>query len=204
MGFAFAQPILRVPSSQTVVGVAVAAVAAVLVLYPIYFLFQAALNVGDPEAKPPTDYGLDNFAALGRYWEILLNTLTVSLGATALALLFGFITAWILSRTNVPGRHVLEQLMAIPYYVTPLLGAFAWSLLGAPESGFINQAWRALGGEDYLIDIARPGGIAGGRALLEGWVPLVMIGAVRKSRAPAREEPSKIIGPGRLATMLRI
>jgi iron(III) transport system permease protein len=191
-------------SSQTVVGVAVAAAAAVLVLYPIYFLFQAALNVGDPEAKPPTDYGVDNFLALGRYWEILLNTLTVSLAATVLALLFGFVTAWILSRTNVPGRHVLEQLMAIPYYVTPLLGAFAWSLLGAPESGFINQVWRALGGEDYLIDIATPWGIAWVMALFEGSVAFVMIGAVMKSMDPALEEASQIIGAGRLATMLRI
>jgi iron(III) transport system permease protein len=204
MGFARAQPILRIPSSQTVVGIAVAAAAAVLVLYPIYFLFQAALNVGDPEAKPPTDYGLDNFAALGRYWEILLNTVTVSLAATVLALLFGFITAWILSRTNVPGRHVLEQLMAIPYYVTPLLGAFAWSLLGAPESGFVNQAWRALGGEGYLIDIATPWGIAWVMALFEGSVAFVMIGAVMKSMDPALEEASQIIGAGRLATMLRI
>ena len=191
-------------SSQTVVGVAVAATAAVLVLYPIYFLFQAALNIGDPEAKPPTDYGLDNFLALGRYWEILLNTVTVSLAATVLALLFGFVTAWILSRTNVPGRHVLEQLMAIPYYLTPLLGAFAWSLLGAPESGFVNQAWRALGGEDYLIDIATPWGIAWVMALFEGSVAFVMIGAVMKSMDPALEEASQIIGAGRLATMLRI
>jgi len=191
-------------SSQTVVGVTVAAAAAVLVLYPIYFLFQAALNVGDPEAKPPTDYGLDNFVALGRYWEILLNTVTVSLGATVLALVFGFVTAWILSRTNVPGRHVLEQLMAIPYYVTPLLGAFAWSLLGAPESGFLNQVWRALGGEGYLIDIATPWGIAWVMALFEGSVAFVMIGAVMKSMDPALEEASQIIGAGRLATMLRI
>jgi len=191
-------------SSQTVVGVTVAAAAAVLVLYPIYFLFQAALNVGDPEAKPPTDYGLDNFVALGRYWEILLNTVTVSLGATVLALVFGFVTAWILSRTNVPGRHVLEQLMAIPYYVTPLLGAFAWSLLGAPESGFVNQVWRALGGEGYLIDIATPWGIAWVMALFEGSVAFVMIGAVMKSMDPALEEASQIIGAGRLATMLRI
>jgi iron(III) transport system permease protein len=207
MGLARARPILRWLrglSSQSVVGGAVAAAAAVLVLYPIYFLFQAALNVGDPEAKPPTDYGLDNFLALGRYWEILLNTLTVSLAATVLALLFGFVTAWILSRTNVPGRHVLEQLMAIPYYVTPLLGAFAWSLLGAPESGFINQAWRALGGEDYLIDIATPWGIAWVMALFEGSVAFVMIGAVMKSMDPALEEASQIIGAGGLATMLRI
>src|SRR5215468_9561482 len=191
-------------SSQTVVGLAVAVVAAALVLYPIYFLFQAALNVGDPEAKPPTEYGLDNFLALGRYWEILLNTVTVSLAATALALLFGFVTGWILSRTNVPGRHVLEQLMAIPYYVTPLLGAFAWSLLGAPESGFVNQVWRALGGEGYLIDIATPWGIAWVMALFEGSVAFVMIGAVMKSMDPALEEASQIIGAGRFATMLRI
>src|SRR5215468_11064995 len=191
-------------SSQTTVGLAVAAIAAVLVLYPIYFLFQAALNVGDPEAKPPTDYGFDNFLALGRYWEILLNTVTVSLAATVLALVFGFITAWILSRTNVPGRHVLEQLMAIPYYVTPLLGAFAWSLLGAPESGFVNQVWRALGGTDYLIDIATPWGIAWVMALFEGSVAFVMIGAVMKSMDPALEEASQIIGAGRFATMRRI
>ena len=191
-------------STQTLVGGAVAIVAAALVLYPIYFLFQAALNVGDPEAKPPIDYGFDNFINLGQYGEILLNTVTVSLAATVLALLFGFVTAWILSRTNVPGRHVLEQLMAVPYYVTPLLGAFAWSLLGAPESGFVNQVWRALGGEDHLIDIATPWGIAWVMALFEGSVAFVMIGAVMKSMDPALEEASQIIGAGRLRTMLRI
>src|SRR5580704_14173209 len=204
MGFARAQPILRVPSAQTIVGAAVVAVAAALVLYPIYFLFQAAFNVGDPEAKPPTDYGFGNFGGLGQYWEILLNTVTVSFAATVLALLFGFVTAWILSRTNVPGRHVLEQLMAVPYYVTPLLGAFAWSLLGAPESGFVNQVWRALGGDGYLIDIATPWGIAWVMALFEGSVAFVMIGAVMKSMDPALEEASQIIGAGRLRTMLRI
>ena len=78
MGFARAQPILRVPSTQTLVGGAVAVIAAALVLYPIYFLFQAALNVGDPEAKPPTDYGFDNFVNLGQYGEILLNTVTAA------------------------------------------------------------------------------------------------------------------------------
>ena len=40
-----------------------------------------------------------------------------------MALIFGFVTAWILTRTNVPCRRTLEQLMAVPYYVTPLLGA---------------------------------------------------------------------------------
>ena len=39
----------------------------VLVLYPIFYLIQASLDVGDPEARPPTAYGLDNFAGLPQY-----------------------------------------------------------------------------------------------------------------------------------------
>ena len=192
------------PSGQTLVGVAVTALAGVLVLYPIFFLLQASLNVGDPEAKPPTEYGFDNYVGLFQYSEILLNTVAVSLAATVMALLFGFVTAWILSRTDVPGRRTLEQLMAVPYYVTPLLGAFAWSLLGAPESGFVNQVWRALGGEDHLIDIVTPLGIAWVMALFEGSVAFVMIAAVMKSMDPALEEASQVIGASRFRTMLRV
>src|SRR3954449_6593450 len=191
-------------SPQALAGAFVALVAGLFVLYPVVFLLQAALNTGDPEARPPTEYGLGNFAGLLAYPQIILNTLTVSLAATVMALLFGFVTAWILSRTNVPGRHVLEQLMAVPYYVTPLLGAFAWSLLGTPESGFINQVYRALGGREYLIDINTPYGIAWVMALFEGSVAFVMIGAVMKSMDPALEEASQVIGASRLRTMLRV
>ncbi|MFL5167508.1 MAG: ABC transporter permease [Microvirga sp.] len=199
-------PALRwpVPSGQAIAGFGVAGVAGVLVLYPIFYLMQAALDVGDPDARPPTAYGLGNFEALPQYSEIMLNTLTVSLAATVMALLFGFVTAWILSRTNVPGRRTLEQLMAVPYYMTPLLGAFAWSLLGAPESGFVNQVWRALGGENALINLVTPFGIAWVMALFEGSVAFVMIGAVMKSMDPALEEASQVIGASRLRTMLRV
>ena len=133
-------------SAQKMAGYGVAAVAAILVLYPVFFLLQAALDVGDPQVRPPTAYGFDNFNGIFQYPQILLNTLTVSAAATVMALVFGFVMAWILTRTNVPGRHMFEQLMAVPYYLTPLLGALAWSLLGSPESGFINQIWRAVGG----------------------------------------------------------
>jgi iron(III) transport system permease protein len=185
-------------------GYGVAAVAAVLVLYPVYFLLQAALDVGDPQVRPPTAYGFDNFNGIFQYPQILLNTLTVSVAATVMALVFGFVMAWILTRTNVPGRHLFEQLMAVPYYLTPLLGALAWSLLGSPESGFINQIWRALGGNGYLIDINTAYGIAWVMALFEGSVAFVMIAAVMKSMDPALEEASQIMGASRIRTMLRI
>src|SRR3954463_9563247 len=191
-------------SAQELAGYGVAAFAAILILYPVFYLFQAALDVGDPQVRPPTAYGLDNFNSLLSYPQILLNTLTVSVAATVMALVFGFVMAWILTRTNVPGRRFFEQVMVVPYYLTPLLGALAWSLLGTPESGFLNQVYRALGGSEYLININSPYGIAWVMALFEGSVAFVMIGAVMKSMDPALEEASQVMGASRLRTMLRI
>jgi len=84
------------------------------------------------------------------------------------------------------------------------MGALAWSLIGSPSGGFLNQIWRALGGEGHLIDVTTPYGIAWVMALFEGSVAFVMIGAVMKSMDPALEEASQVLGAGRLRTMLRI
>src|SRR5262245_10507941 len=111
---------------------------------------------------------------------------------------------WILSRTNVPGRAAFEQLMALPYYVTPRMASLACALSSSPNSGFVNQIWRALGGSEYLVDINTPWGIAWVMALFEGSVAFVMIGAVMKSMDPALEEASQVLGAGRARTMLRI
>ena len=198
---------MRVPrfvTPQAFASVLVMLGAGLLVLYPVAFLLQAALNTGDPEARPPESYGFDNFAGLLAYPQIILNTLTVSFAATVMALVLGFVMAWIITRTNVPGRRLFEQMMIVPYYLTPLLGALAWSLLGTPESGFLNQVYRALGGSEYIIDINTPYGIAWVMALFEGSVAFVMIGAVMKSMDPSMEEASQVMGASRLRTMLKV
>jgi iron(III) transport system permease protein len=200
----FAARVRAALSAQSIAGLLVAIVTAILVLYPVFYLVQAALNVGDQDQRPPTEYGFSNFVNLFDYPQILINTVVVSIAATVMAITFGFVMAWILTRTNVPGRTVFEQLMAVPYYVTPLLGALAWSMLGSPESGFINQVWRALGGSGYLIDINNAYGIAFVMALFEGSVAFVMISAVMKSMDSSLEEASQVLGASRLRTMLRI
>src|SRR5439155_2529193 len=131
--------------SPRLVSVLVGGVAAVLVLYPIAYLVQASLSVGDPQARPPEAYGLDNFLGLGRYAHIFGNTLLVAALATVLAVIVGFTMGWILSRTNVPGRAAFEQLMAMPYYVTPLMGALGWGPIASPSAGFTNRVWRRSG-----------------------------------------------------------
>ena len=52
--------------------------------------------------RPPTVSIIS--PALLDYPQIMLNTLIVSFAATVMALVLGFLMAWILTRTNVPGR----------------------------------------------------------------------------------------------------
>ena len=61
-----------------------------------------------------------------------------------LAIVIGFLAAWTFTRTNLPGVFWLERLMQLPYYMTPLVGALAWSILAAPNTGFLNQLWHAV------------------------------------------------------------
>jgi iron(III) transport system permease protein len=175
-----------------------------LVLYPIGFLINESLNVGDPSIFPPEAYGLDNYTNLTDDYRALKNTLLVSCIATVLAVIFGFLQAWILTRTNIPGRQRLERLMELPYYMTPLIGALAWGVLLGPKTGLVNQVWRSTGASGDFFDIYSPYGIAWVMALFEGTVAFVMISAAMKSMDPSLEESSRVLGAGKLRTALRI
>jgi iron(III) transport system permease protein len=175
-----------------------------LVLYPLFFLLAESLNTGDPQVFPPESIGLSNYTDMLLDWRIIGNTLKVAVFATGIAVSVGFVLAWILTRTEIPGRAILERLMELPFYVTPLVGALAWSILAAPQSGFLNQAWAALGGSNRVLDIYTPLGVAWVMALFEGSVAFVMISAAMKSMDPAMEEGSRVIGASKLRTMLKI
>jgi iron(III) transport system permease protein len=175
-----------------------------LVLYPIGFLINESLNIGDPSAFPPEEYGLDNYTNLIDDYHVLANTALVSCIATVLAVIFGFLQAWILTRTNIPGRQRLERLMELPYYMTPLIGALAWGVLLGPKTGLVNQAWRSFGAPGDLFNIYSPWGIAWVMALFEGTVAFVMISAAMKSMDPSLEESSRVLGAGKLRTALRV
>jgi iron(III) transport system permease protein len=175
-----------------------------LVIYPIGFLINESLNVGDPSTFPPEEYGFDNYTNLPDDYRALANTLQVSCIATVLAVAFGFLQAWILTRTNIPGRQRLERLTELPYYMTPLIGALAWGVLLGPKTGLVNQAWRSSGAPGDLFDIYSPWGIAWVMALFEGTVAFVMISAAMKSMDPSLEESSRVLGAGKLRTALRV
>ena len=175
-----------------------------LVLYPLVFLITESFNVGDASTFPPEELGLGNYLDLLAEPRVLTNTLLVASIATVLAVLFGFIQAWILTRTNIPGRERLERLMELPYYMTPLIGALAWGVLLGPKTGLINQLWRSMGWNIDVFNIYTPWGIAWVMALFEGTVAFVMISASMKSMDPSLEESSRVLGAGKLRTALKI
>ncbi len=190
---------------QPVVSAAVVVIVAFLVILPLVFLVEESLNTGDPMAFPPQEYGIANYVAMfDEDINVLVNTVVIALMATVMAILIGFTLAWILTRTNVRGRELLERLMELPYYMTPLVGALAWSVIAGPKSGFVNQLWKAGGGTGDLVDIYGHFGIAWIMALFEGTVAFVMISASMKSMDPALEESARVMGASKLRTMLTV
>ncbi|MEO9190624.1 MAG: iron ABC transporter permease, partial [Acetobacteraceae bacterium] len=186
------------------VGPLLVLVCGALIIYPVLFLILESLNVGDAETFPPTALGLRNYAEAVQELRILGNTAEVAVLATVMAVFAGFLLAWILTRTTLPGRRQLERLMELPYYMTPLVGALAWGILAGPKSGLLNQVWHRLGGGGDLFDVYSPLGIAWVMALFEGTVAFVMIAAAMKSMDPSLEESSRVLGGGKARTALRI
>jgi iron(III) transport system permease protein len=177
---------------------------AALVVYPVVFIIAESLNVGEPGVFPPEEISFHNFAVMKDDVGVLVNTLLVAGAATVMAVVIGFLLAWILTRTNIPGRSRLERLMELPYYMTPLVGAMAWGILASPKTGLLNQIWRVCGGRSDVFDIYSPLGIAWVMALFEGTVAFVMISAAMKSMDPSLEESSRVLGAGKMRTALRI
>jgi iron(III) transport system permease protein len=177
---------------------------AALVLYPVVFIVSESLNVGEPGVFPPEAISLANFAGLKDDATIIGHTLFVAIAATAMAVIFGFALAWILTRTNIPGGNRFERLMELPYYMTPLVGAMAWGVLAGPKTGLLNQIWHLLVGPEDLFNVYSAWGIAWVMALFEGTVAFVMISAAMKSMDPSLEESARVLGGGKLRTALGI
>ena len=96
----------------------------------------------------PATFNLDGYVALATAENLraLANTVGISLVKTVLSLALAILLAWIVARTDTPGRGVLEVLITLPFFIPPILTATAWAMLGNAQVGTINLAWRWLTG----------------------------------------------------------
>ena len=64
--------------------------------------------------------------------------------------------AWLVARTDMPGRRFIRGLVTASFVTPPFLGAIAWEMLAAPNSGMLNEVYRWVFGlerSDHLFNI---------------------------------------------------
>src|SRR3954449_9125687 len=123
----------------------------VLIVLPLSWLAVFAFT---DKARSPM---LQNFVTLFTDPAFLDPLLTTAIIATTSAVICCLVAApigWLVSRTDMPGRQTIRALVTASFVTPPFLGAVAWELLAAPNSGLLNQFYRYLtGAEDPLFDI---------------------------------------------------
>src|ERR1700749_320995 len=102
---------------------------------------------------------LQNFVTLFTDPDFLDPLLTTAIIATSSAIICCLVAApmgWLVSRTDMPGRQTIRALVTASFGTPPFLGAVAWELLAAPNTGLLNQLYRYLSGAEsdaHLFDI---------------------------------------------------
>jgi iron(III) transport system permease protein len=104
-------------------------------------------------------FTLANFAKLvtdPTFIDPLQTTLILSFSSALICCAVAAPMGWLVARTDMPLRRTIRALVTASFVTPPFLGAIAWELLAAPNSGLLNQAWRAFKGDpgaDPLFDI---------------------------------------------------
>ena len=146
-------------------------------------------------------FTLDNFGALiddPTLFEPLMTTLGLAILVAFFAAVAAAPLAWLVARTDLPGRRVVRLLMTASFVTPPFLGAIAWEILAAPNSGILNKLWRdATGSGDALFNIySFPGLVFVVACYTAPYVFVVLTNAL--DRIPADlEDAAGILGAGR-------
>jgi iron(III) transport system permease protein len=92
-------------------------------------------------------FTFQNFATLVSDPTLLDPFVTTFILATSTSLICCAVAApmgWFVARTDMPFRRTVRTLVTASFVTPPFLGAIAWELLAAPNSGLINQVFRAV------------------------------------------------------------
>ncbi|MCK1732225.1 ABC transporter permease subunit [Bradyrhizobium sp. 142] len=117
------------------VGLTVPAFAILLVVFgiPIFLLFLTSLNA--------PDFSLVNYQAFLRQRanvRVLFQTIEVSMVATAICLIIGYPTAYLITAVSKRLRTVLLIFVVIPYLTSLLVRTYAWIVI-LGDRGLINN-----------------------------------------------------------------
>ena len=112
-----------------------------MVIIPLYRMLMTTFTVQESDLRAIKDAELGGFtlyhwlrmltSQISRImtYEPLTHSLTISLGATGLALTIGGLMAWMVVRTDMPGRNLVHVLATVPYIMPSWTIAMAWTVM---------------------------------------------------------------------------
>jgi len=125
----------------------------VLVILPLFWLIVYAFSDGQGSAT------LANFITLFTDPDLidpLTVTMTIASAVGVICCLIAAPMGWLVARTDMPAGRIVRALVTASFVTPPFLGAIAWEILAAPNSGILNQWYRELFDltpDDVLLDI---------------------------------------------------
>ncbi len=118
---------------------------AIVVLAPIaLILYQSFLD--GPFFQKSSRLGLDAYAYVltdPMFWDALVNTAIMATGMVAIAVPLGAGLAFLLTRTDVKFRKVLEVAVLMPMFISAIVLAFGYTVAVGP-SGFLSMLVRSI------------------------------------------------------------
>jgi iron(III) transport system permease protein len=114
-------------------------VAAWLVFVPLSALFYTAFSEDTPFG--PGDPTLANFVRAysdNHIPLLLLNSIIFAGGTCMVTLGLGSLVAWVVERTDAPGRRLFHLLALLSFILPGLLTTMAWMMILSPNIGWLN------------------------------------------------------------------
>ena len=146
-----------------------AGVLCVLIVLPLSWLLMYSVTDGKG------GFTLANFYRLfteSSFREPLVTTFILATSSAFICCAVAAPMGWLVARTDLPFSGVIRALVTASFVTPPFLGAIAWELLAAPNSGLLNKLarhWFGMGTDQYLFNIyTLPGIIAHQSALKDG------------------------------------
>jgi iron(III) transport system permease protein len=179
---------------------------AYLVLLPLALVVLSSFRPGGFPLDPGftlrnyvTAYGDPGFPAL------LGATLMFALGSSLLALVLGLGLAWLVERSDLPGRDALRGLVLLPMATPPILLAIAWAMLLSPRNGVINQIlMNAFALSQAPLDIYTLPGMVFVQGLALVPTAYLFLSPAFANMDPSLEEAAVVSGAGTWTVIRRV
>src|SRR5882757_3549242 len=125
----------------------VIALTALAVLAPLSLVFYQSF-LDQPFFQPGAKLGLDAYEFVlseEDFWTAFFTTVAIAAGMKVIAVPLGAVLAFLMVRTDVPARGLLEPLILVPIFVSAVVIAFGYVVALGPVGIFSTLAKSAFG-----------------------------------------------------------